>query len=78
MILLIGFAFAAGRSAAHRIKLGQVETLVDVQRSRVPVVLDTTAPVVYLGHIGDYFAVYELRTQSHALTWSSSPIRLGP
>jgi len=64
MLLGPGMAFLAGREHAHSIKVGNAETLVDVARSQLPLALESQKPVAYLGHVGEFFLLYESATES--------------
>lgn len=61
-VLLAATAFATGRLDADRAKQGLAPLVVDVKRSGIALTEAPNKPVVYLGRLGEFFAVYETGT----------------
>lgn len=63
-ILTAAAAFAFGNLDAHLAKTGYGKTIVDIERSKISLRTSESSPVMYLGYIGGYFALYETITDS--------------
>ena len=61
-VLIAAMAFAFGRAGANAARLGTAPLIVDVQRSNLSLTETAERPVVYLGRIGEFFALYETET----------------
>ena len=70
-VLFAAMAFAIGRYDADRAKQGIGSLLVDVKRSGIALNELPNKPVVYLGRLGEFFAVYETGTGHFVLLPSS-------
>ena len=77
---MAGLAFYNGNLAAQAIKNGNGHQLVDVDRSRLPLKSDENNPVTLLGHLSEYFVLYESATQNVVFirTKDDSPLFLRP
>lgn len=57
-------SFTTGEDAGHRIKDGHGSLRVDIVRSKLSLDSSEDKPVTFMGHVGDYFALYEATSQS--------------
>jgi hypothetical protein len=70
VVLLPPLAFAGGRMNAYSVKMGVGPLIVDLKRSRLQVYSDAQNPVSYVGHIGNFFVLYE-RTNAALIIFGS-------
>jgi len=75
-VLALGLAFHAGNKEAYLIKTGHGHNLIDIERSKLPLKYDEKNPVAYLGHISEYFALYESATDNIVLVKTKEDVPL--
>ncbi len=59
LLFLGGLAFAQGRLDAYRAQQGYGALIVDLDKSGLWLPADQSHPVSYMGHLGDFFVLYE-------------------
>jgi hypothetical protein len=64
LFLIPAVSFTTGEDAGHRIKDGHGSLIVDIVRSKLSLDSSENKPVAYIGHLGEYFALYEATSQS--------------
>ena len=67
ILLIPPLAFHFGHDRADDVKKGRGPLTVDIVRSKLSLDVSENKPVTYIGHLGEYFALYEATSQSVAL-----------
>jgi len=62
ILLVPGMAFVFGREHGFGVKNGNADAFVDIERSELALKVLPGKPVAYLGHIGEFFVMYETST----------------
>jgi hypothetical protein len=76
IIFIPALFFSKGRVDAYWIKHGNADALVDIARSQLPLNASEEYPVAYLGHLGEFFILYETATRSVVLIPANGSSRL--
>jgi hypothetical protein len=76
LVLLPTLSFAHGRASAFRVESGDAAFYVDAERSGLPLRSDLSAPIVYLGKLGETYVYLEKKTGKLALVKAKDDVPL--